>query len=306
MKQSTLISLFRLTAGALLAAVVMGSVVCATQSGFECGRWPGCSDSSLLPTRPVGQWLYKNPWIEMVHRTTAILAGPLALVSALAVVRRRDLSLRVKVLPWVAVAAALVSGSVGRLVVLGAPVPPWLGTLDLASALIALTVMVFATVELETGSAHFAPGRTGTIALAALGTLVTLHLASPYAAGAGSFTRCVSWPLWAVVAGDDPTMSTVRAILAGAAAGLIAGASVLAWRTRELIRPAGVVAGLLASVLVLGPVIAYAPASVLAPVFSILSAGLLAALGLLAARASLRGSRSTEPSRPTPSVALRA
>ena len=44
------ITVFRLAALFTLLAVAMGSVVCATESGFECGNWPGCTDSALLPS----------------------------------------------------------------------------------------------------------------------------------------------------------------------------------------------------------------------------------------------------------------
>ena len=43
-------TVFRLASLLTLLAVMMGSVVCATESGFECGNWPGCSGDALLPS----------------------------------------------------------------------------------------------------------------------------------------------------------------------------------------------------------------------------------------------------------------
>ena len=52
-------------------------------------HWPGCSASALLPSGPVTSFFYQNPWIEMTHRTSAILAGPAALAAAWATVFTR-------------------------------------------------------------------------------------------------------------------------------------------------------------------------------------------------------------------------
>ena len=194
--------LFRAAGLFTLFAVVGGSVVAATESGFECGNWPGCFEDALLPHGVINDLLYRNPWIEMIHRTSAVLSGPLALASAVVALRLRGVHPLVKVLPWVTVAGALVAGYVGRAIVLGTVFPTWVGALDLGSALLALVCMTTATIALERTPAQWFGTRTGAYAWGAVGTLFVMHLAGLWAAGPGSFTRVVSWPVWRLLEAD--------------------------------------------------------------------------------------------------------
>lgn len=41
--------LFQIASLFTVAAVTMGAVVCATDSGFECSTWPGCHPGQALP-----------------------------------------------------------------------------------------------------------------------------------------------------------------------------------------------------------------------------------------------------------------
>lgn len=194
--------LFRVAALFTLLAVVGGSMVAATESGFECGNWPGCFEDALLPHGVINDLLYRNPWIEMAHRTSAVLAGPLALACGVVALRLRGVHLLVRVLPWVTVAGALVAGYVGRAIVLGTVFPTWVGAVDLGSALLALVAMTTAAVALERTPAQWFPSRTGALAWGSVGTLLVMHLAGLWAAGPGSFTRVVSWPVWMLVHAD--------------------------------------------------------------------------------------------------------
>ena len=85
------VRLFRIATVFTVLAVAMGSVVCATDSGFECSTWPGCYPDRFAPgSDDVTAWLYRNPIIEFVHRTSAIVCGPLVLRLGFAASIRRE------------------------------------------------------------------------------------------------------------------------------------------------------------------------------------------------------------------------
>ena len=271
-------------------AVALGSVVCATESGFECGNWPGCTASALLPSGPVTSFFYKNPWIEMTHRTSAILAGPAALLAGVLALRLKGAHPLVKVLPWVTVAGALVAGYFGRLTVLDLPIPPWGGALDLGSALAAMAAMVIATVALNRTPTRASMTRTGGVAWAAVVLMVVMHLISLFAAGAGSYTRCLSWPVWELLAADSaasPTAQVVRIGLAILAACALVGTIWLARNQPTLRGPAIGVGVLLAVVLLFGLIIRVTHSDQLGIPFSVATVALVWTQVLLAARATL-------------------
>lgn len=291
------VRIFQLTTACTLLAVALGSVVCATESGFECGNWPGCTESSLLPSGPLSAALYRNPWIEMLHRTSAIVAGPLAVVSGILAARLRTAPLAAKVLPWVTVAGALVAGIFGRMIVLGQPLPAWGGAADLTSALTAMGAMVTATVALRAGRSHRTAGPAA-LAWTSLGALLAMHLTSLFAAGPGSYTRCLSWPVWGLIAADhaaNPVASWLRLGLAVAAAALIVTTVVAARRQPRLRWEALAVAILLGVVGLLAAAIRLTGTTDLGVPFSLATVGLLFALVLLAARATLAGRPSGVP-----------
>ncbi|MBI4901777.1 MAG: hypothetical protein HY829_15060 [Actinobacteria bacterium] len=272
-----------------LLAVGLGSVVCATESGFECGNWPGCTASALLPTGPLTSFFYKNPWIEMTHRTSAILAGPLALAAGVLALRLRHVHPLAKALPWVTVAGALVAGYVGRRTVLGQPVPAWAGAFDLGSALAAMVAMVVASVALGRTPVRWAPWRSAVPAWTGLALLVTMHLVSLFAAGKGSYTRCLSWPVWELLAADrstGPGVQVVRVVLAVLAAGLVVATVVSAARSPRLRPWAASAPVLLGLVLGLGLVIRLTHSDQLGVPFSLATVGLLWTQAQVAARTS--------------------
>ncbi len=273
-------------------AVALGSVVCATESGFECGHWPGCTASALLPSGPVTSLFYKNPWIEMTHRTSAIVVGPTALAAAVLALRLKGAIPLVKVLPWVTVAGALVAGYFGRLTVLDLPVPAWGGALDLGSALAAMAAMVVATAALGRTPTHPSASRVGTLAWLSVTLMVAMHLVSLFAAGARSYTRCLSWPVWELLAADRSASGPAQVIRIGLA--IAAACAVLAtiWyaRNQPALRGPAVGTGvLLVIVLLFGFVIRLTHSDQLGVPFSVATVALLWTQVLLAARASLRG-----------------
>lgn len=285
--------IFQLATLLTFLAVALGSVVCATESGFECGNWPGCTASALLPSGPVTSFFYKNPWIEMTHRTSAILVGPVALAAAILALRLKGAPRLVKVLPWVTVAGALVAGYFGRLTVLGLPVPAWGGALDLGSALAAMGAMVMATVALERMPTHLSPSRTGTLAWISVTLTVAMHLVSLFAAGKDSYTRCLSWPVWELLAADRSASGPAQVVRIGLAVAAVGTIVATIWfaRTQEHLRgPAGGTGVLLLVVLLFGLVILVTHSDQLGVPFSVATVALVWTQVWLAARASL-GSR---------------
>ncbi len=288
--------IFQLATVLTFLAVALGSVVCATESGFECGNWPGCTASALLPSGPVTSFFYKNPWIEMTHRTSAILAGPAALAAAILALRLKGAHPLVKVLPWVTVAGALVAGYFGRLTVLALPVPAWGGALDLGSALAAMAAMVVATVALERMPTHLSASRTAGLAWVSVALMVAMHLVSLFAAGAGSYTRCLSWPVWELLAADRTASGPAQVIRIGLA--IVAAGTVVAtlWyaKSQAALRAPAVWAGVLLVVVILfGLVIRVTHSDQLGIPFSVATVALVWTQVLLATRASLTTNTAT-------------
>lgn len=219
-----------LRAAALLTflAVLMGAVVCATESGFDCPSWPGCYPDR---TTPIGDI---NPWIEFLHRSVAIATGPVLLAAAVAGQRSPALPRGVKGLLWTALLTAGAAAAFGMVTVLyGLPMP--LAVLDMACALTAMTATALAAALARD------PGRRvawPTTAWAAVVVLVALHLAGIAVAGPASLTRCLGWPIWGIVDLDGaPAAQVARLVLAAAAAALVVASAVRALRPGSDRRP---------------------------------------------------------------------
>lgn len=282
---------FQLATLLTFLAVALGSLVCASESGFECGNWPGCTASALLPSGPVSSFFYKNPWIEMTHRASAILVGPAALAAAVLALRLKGAVPLVKVLPWVTVAGALVAGYFGRLTVLGVPVPAWGGALDLGSALAAMAAMVVATEALERTRTRPSPSLVSSLAWVSVTVMVAMHLVSLFAAGARSYTRCLSWPVWELLAADRLASGSAQVIRIGLAIAAACAVLATSWYARNQAALRGPAIGtgiLLVIVLLFGLALRVTHSDQLGVPFSVATVVLLWTQVLLAARASLR------------------
>lgn len=292
------IHLFRAAGLFTFFAVIGGSLVAATESGFECGNWPGCDVDAILPGGVVNEWLYRNPWIEMAHRASAVLSGPLALVSAIVVLRMRGVHLLARVLPWVTVLGALIAGFIGRGIVLGEVYPTWVSALDLGAALAAMVAMAVATITLERTPAQWFPSRAGLIAWGAVGTLYVMHLVSLWAAGPNSFTRVVSWPVWAIVHADA-TGSFAAQVARFPMLALAVVLIVLAVRESRALglhREGYTALGLAALCLVFGAIIAATGTDALGVPLAMSAVGVFFSMTLLAGRATVLATDAT-PSR---------
>ncbi|AXG14403.1 hypothetical protein DN585_14185 [Intrasporangium calvum] len=239
----------------------------------------------------MSSFFYKNPWIEMTHRTSAILVGPAALAAAVLALRLKGAVALVKVLPWVTVAGALVAGYFGRLTVLGLPVPAWGGALDLGSALAAMAAMVVATVALERTPTRPSRSRVSSLAWVSVTVMVAMHLVSLFAAGAGSYTRCLSWPVWELLAADRLASGSAQVIRIGLAIAAACAVLATSWyaRNQAVLRGPAVGTGvLLVIVLFFGLALRVTHSDQLGVPFSVVTVVLLWTQVLLAARASLR------------------
>ncbi|MCC6495006.1 MAG: COX15/CtaA family protein [Propionibacteriaceae bacterium] len=277
-----------------LASVVLGAVVCATESGAACPNWPGCYPDGFAPAAQL------NPLIEFVHRVVAAVTGPTVLVAA--VLGRRLADPRPRRLAWIGLAGTISAGLFGMLIVkIG--IPWWLGVLDLASALMATVVLLVARLLLAPG-AEWAPGPVARPAWTAVGTLAAMHLLALAVAGANSFTRCLSWPLGVIAADRWPWLQVVRVGLAVVAAGAIAVAARRAGR-----QPGTRLAGRLATVLLVAELglaallLAGSGGLLLRTAYAVVAACLFGAVALLAGRASVPAGPGAEPGKtPAPAV----
>lgn len=277
------LTVFRLAALFTLLAVIMGSLVCATESGAACPTWPGCRIDAITPGWEL------NPIIEFTHRLVAILSGPLVLTAAVLSWRVPGRDPRVRILPWVALAGAIAAGVFGRIVVLSHLPLGW-AVADLCCALVALVAMTVATVALERGRPRRATP-TSRLAWTAVGALIPLHMlgivvAGSMTDGALSYTRCVGWPVTLIAETDNyPPLQAIRVALGLT---VLTSIALVVGRTRHdpRHRPLALaLAGLVLLEVVLGIVIRVAGlSSGLAAAFSATAVLLLWTLGLTAAR----------------------
>ncbi len=212
------VTIVRVAALCTFLAFVMGSIVCATESGAACPTWPGCYPDRLAPHFDV------SPVIEFTHRVVAVSAGPLLVLAGVALARVKAAPAYLKSLPWVALVGAVASAVFGRIVVLHGLPKAW-GCLDLLAALVAMTAMAVAAVRVgeSSGRPRAIVHRANRPEWLAWSALVVVHVTGIVVAGSGSYSRCMGWPVLRLVTGDDPVgLQWVRLALTVATAGVIA------------------------------------------------------------------------------------
>ncbi len=289
---------FRLSALFTLLTVGLGSVVCATKSGFDCHSWPGCYTDRFAPgPADIPAVLAANPALEMVHRVTAMTTGGVLIVAAILSLRLRTRNRLVTVLPWIAVVAAGGSALFGRASVLGLGVDATGAAIDLFCALTAMTLTLVAAVALERNAGRLRLGSVVSPALVASSTLIVMHVIGQLAAGNRSFTRCMSWPILWLASDDNLGTQTVRTALALVALGAILLASRDALRVPALRAHGLVNVGLLVAVLALAVIYRFTDADggLRGIAFSLVSVALLWSTIFLTARAGLNRAVTATP-----------
>lgn len=269
---------YRLATGFTVATVVMGSAVCATESGMACPTWPGCFQTAVTPNG-------LQSGIEFSHRVIAF--GSLVFLG-LASWHGRKLTGRLRWFPVAALALAIASGVFGMMVILFS-LPLVLGLIDVGGALTALCLISYATLRLSS------PGPGNRLSASIWGTqvvVVAMHLLGIVVAGTGSFVRCLGWPVWRIVASDQhPELQWVRIVLGLVAAALLVGVMAAAWRRPELRGWVAPLAAAWAAELILGQIIVGqftggSPRSIpLAGAYSMLAGFIVWMIALLASRA---------------------
>ena len=110
---------------AQIGIVVTGGAVRLTGSGLGCSTWPQCEPGQFAPRfHDASSW---HPYIEFGNRTLTGVLAILALLTALAVVRRRDRSRSFRMLGLVPLVGTAVQAVVGGLTVLLDLHPGWVG-----------------------------------------------------------------------------------------------------------------------------------------------------------------------------------
>jgi heme a synthase len=180
--------------------VIMGGVVCATESAAGCPDWPGCYGRIVPPPQV-------NAIIEYLHRLIAALTSPL-IIAAAVVSWRRTRAIR-----WVTRPLALSLIFLVAVVIFGAfavltGLPRGVAALDLGSALVVLGLVVTATVVAYARRAdpdlpdRLEGGAYPRLTLGALVALLAVYAGGILVAGKGSFTRCLGWPIAPMIAAD--------------------------------------------------------------------------------------------------------
>ena len=128
------------------------------------------------------------------------------------------------------------------------------------------------------------PVRVGRLAAASVAVVVAMHVSGIFVAGRGSYTRCLGWPLWEVIAGDlHPWLQTLRLGLAGLGAMLIVSTVVIAVRSGRTRRGGLALLALFSAEMVLGLILRVGGLHInVAAAYSVLAAALIWCLALLA------------------------
>lgn len=239
----------------IFVTVALGGMVCATDSSSSCPAWPACYSDQVGPSIQAG-WL-ENPVIEFIHRLISFIA--LLLLAWTGLLGRGARDVRVRFYPWLALVCGVGSAIFGMMII-KFHLPLVLGLLDLAFALIAMSLITVTDAALRPGRSEEQP-RLRRLVRTTLGLIIVMHLLGSIVAGTtsdgtGSFTRCLSWPLWELHDIDRfPALQVIRIVMAVFAVALIALIVALAFRHRALRLPGLAVAVCLLVELVLGVVI---------------------------------------------------
>ncbi len=240
--------------GMTAVLIILGGVVCVTQSARGCPDWPRCYGQLVPPMRI-------DAIIEYSHRLVAALTSPLIFAAAVIGARKASAAWWIRRPPLVAIPLLVAVVIFGALAVLRG-LPPWAAAIDVGSALTVLALLVAASAAARrSAQPDFADrwslqgGLARWSAVAAAGVFIVL-VSGVLVAAPGSTVRC----LGCVVPSTDADAAGVRGaaqiarlLLAGAAGLAIAIVAVRARRESRdpALRSAAAVSGALLLALVL-------------------------------------------------------
>lgn len=214
--------------------IVLGGVVCVTESARGCPDWPRCYGQLVPPMRI-------DAIIEYSHRLIAGLTSPLILAAALIGGRNARAAWWIRRPPLVALPLLVAVVIFGAIAVLRG-LPPWAAAIDVGSALTVLALLVAASAAARRSAQ---PGFTDRwslqsdlarwSAVAAAGVFIVL-VSGVLVAAPGSTVRCLGCVVPATEAdavGGRGTAQLVRLLLAVATAIVIALIAGRVWRGRH-------------------------------------------------------------------------
>ncbi len=215
--------------------IILGGVVCVTQSGAGCPDWPGCFGRVIPP-------LNANAIIEFAHRLVAALTTPFILATAWVGWRKSRQEQWISLPPVIAfpfLVAVIIFGAIAVL----RGLPPALAVLDLGSALIVLALMLtpatvaFARQRQPNLADHFNPRNAFTrLVMAALAVTYVALVSGVLVAGNGSLTSCLGWPLYSprlFMIDLHGWLAILRLALSFIGALLVVAIVLQAWRTQR-------------------------------------------------------------------------
>ena len=227
--------------------IILGGIVCVTDSSRGCPDWPACYGQLLPPLR-------LDSILEYTHRVVAALTSLFIVASAIVGWHKA------RTIPWlswppmIAFLFLLAVAGFGAMAVLRG-LEPGLAALDLGSALTVLALMLAATTTAF--SAYENPALPVRVSFASifarcvLWTLVAVFIvlvSGVLVAPSGSVVRCLSWPLFDGRLNLNDLrgwLEAARYLLAGAASVLVLGVVAQAWRRQGALRRVAVAVGVL-------------------------------------------------------------
>ncbi len=225
-----------LVAGAVFTTllIAMGGVLCVTQSIRNCPDWPGCF-GQVLPPAETGAIL------EVTHRLLAGVSSLLIISSAVVGMVRVPQLRWVSIPPIVAIALLVEVSFFGAQVVLRGLSPGW-ATVDVASALLVVALMVTAAVKASASTRDIAvsnrPRRrmfSGLVLVTVIAVYVVMA-SGILVAGKGSFTGCLGWPIYNLQQWQLDGLSIgniLRVSLSMVAVAMLGTNLLWAWRARH-------------------------------------------------------------------------
>lgn len=226
--------------------VIMGGLVCATESGLACPTWPTCHGSQIMPGA------HLPGWIEFSHRLVSGLCLFSLILAAMVQFRRDEQNPWLRWLPVVAVGGAIAAAILGMSIVLWG-ISPAFAAFDLMCSLISLIAITFATVGYLRGHFTWRWTRESILGAVGLGSLLIMHALGVLVAGQESFTRCLGWPVFSIV--DHDKWAGLQIIRWAAALVVLTSLLVMAWIAPRMRSVLLIILGLLVVELVLGGIL---------------------------------------------------